>query len=512
MFGLLSSPIGLIIAAVVLIITALVKLFQTNENFRNSVIKIWNKIKETITSVIGFVIKWWKSNGKAFLDNVASIFTAILNVIIKAIDFIISVIGKAILSLKELWDNNEDLRKALEKIWKGITKTVSAAIKAISKWWQQNGEKILSSISKVFTAIWNIILKVVDGILKSITVFLGYVKPIWEQVKALFVSLWNVILKLWELLKPVFIALGGAVAAFYGIMTGVINGIIQALGPFIQAIISAVQFVIDIISTFISLITGDFDGAWEHLKSAGQSFADFFVNLWEGITNFCRGFIEGLTGFFLQFGIDLEAIFISIGNSIAGFFSNIWKGITDFCTNIWSAVTGVFNDIKNFISNLIKDAFNWGKNLIISLGDGIKSAAQAVIDGVKDIGKSIAEFLGFASPTKKGEGRFADQWMPNLMDMLKSGIDKGLPDIEKSVNLTAYRLQGISQPNGYNYKDESGVINSLFTALSQKNGKNQNENQPIELSIDGQVFARLILPNLSRELKRKGINIMGAGI
>ena len=511
-FGLLASPIGLIVVAIGLIIAALVKLFKTNENFRNSVLNIWEKIKEKITFVISYIIKWWDNNGKALLNNISNIFNKILDVIINVGSFVISVIDNVISSLKELWKNNEGLRKALAKIWKGIKKNITSAIKSITKWWKANGEKILNSISNVFSAIWDIILKVTDGILKSITVFLGYVSPIWQQLKTLFASLWNVILKLWDLLKPVFTALGGVIAAFYSVMIGTINGIIQALGPLIQAIISAVEFVIEIISALISVITGDFDGAWEHLKSAGQSFVDFFVHLWEGISNYCKGFIEGITNFFIQFGVDLEGIFIDIGDSITGFFEGIWKGIDDFCIKIWESVTDVFEDVKKYIKNLTNEAYNWGRNLIISLGDGIKSAAQAVIDGVKDIGNSISEFLGFSSPTKKGEGRFADKWMPNLMNMLKEGIDKGLPDIERSAGTAAYTLQGIAVPDISGYNNQDNIVNSLITALSSINSVNQNNNQPVELSIDGQVFARMILPNISREFKRKGVKLKGGGL
>ena len=41
----------------------------------------------------------------------------------------------------------------------------------------------------------------------------------------------------------------------------------------------------------------------------------------------------------------------------------------------------------------------------------------AKVDGVKSVGKSIKDFLGFGSPTKKGPGHTADEWIPNLMDI-----------------------------------------------------------------------------------------------
>lgn len=50
--GFLTSPIGLVIAAVAVLVAAFVHLWQTNEEFRDKVTAIWNKVKEIFS---GFV-------------------------------------------------------------------------------------------------------------------------------------------------------------------------------------------------------------------------------------------------------------------------------------------------------------------------------------------------------------------------------------------------------------------------------------------------------------------------
>ena len=507
--GLIASPIGLIIAAIGLVVAALVYLYKTNEVFRNKILEIWERIKEYILSAIAAILKWWESNKDKIIRGIADAFEYTLKVISFVIEIAISLFNKLVSSIKYLWDSNEELRNAIGKIWGGIREFIVTTVKSIISWWKANWEKLVDSVDKVFNTIWNVIIKVVDGILKSITVFLNYLSPIWEQIKGIFASLWDVIRQLWIILEPILIAIGAVIVTLYGIFIGTINGIIQALGPLVQAIVSAAQFVINILGAIISLITGDLDGAWEYLKSAGQSFVDFFVHLWEGLLNFVRGFAQGVKNFFLSLGVDLEAIFITIGDSIANFFSGIWKGITDFCSNIWKSVTGVFGDVKNFITNLISEAFNWGKNLITSIGDGIRSAVDYITNGVKSIGQAIADFLGFSSPTKKGAGRFADKWMPNLMDMLRVGIDKGLPDIESSLSFTSDRFEGLLNINALPARGEDQTVNSLVSAISNLNGISRQNNSPVELSIDGQVFARLIMPSLSKEFKRQGVKITG---
>lgn len=110
------------------------------------------------------------------------------------------------------------------------------------------------------------------------------------------------------------------------------------------------------------------------------------------------------------------------------------------------SITGLFSKIGDFFSDLFKDAFNWGKNLIQNIGDGIKKAWNWVVDGVKGVGQSIADFLGFGSPTKKGPGHTADEWIPNLMDMMAQGMYEDIPMIQRAAIQVANAL-GLTTTN-----------------------------------------------------------------
>ena len=50
-----ANPIGIVIAAVTGLVAGLVVLWNTNEGFRNAVIKAWNAIKETAVNVWGSI-------------------------------------------------------------------------------------------------------------------------------------------------------------------------------------------------------------------------------------------------------------------------------------------------------------------------------------------------------------------------------------------------------------------------------------------------------------------------
>jgi phage-related protein len=250
------------------------------------------------------------------------------------------------------------------------------------------------------------------------------------------------------------------------------------------------------------------DGAWEHIKSAGESVKAYYSHLWEAMKNFAKGFVDGFLRLFNSFGIDFVSAAKTVCEKVGNWFKSLWTDIKDGANNIWTAVTGVFGRIGDWFKNLFKDAFNWGQNLIQCIVDGINSAIEWVGDSIKSVGKKIKDFLGFSSPTKKGPGRTADEWMPNMMDMFATGIKAKLPEIEGAASMTASALEapgGLTVPE----RNDTSLINSLLGAFSIMQPNRGLSGEPVELSIDGQVFARLILPSLIKEFRRNGIRLEG---
>lgn len=508
LIGMCSSPIGLIIVAVLALGAAFVYLYKTNGEFKDKVLKLWDKVKIGVVKTLNAIKAWWDTNGEKVLQSVKAVFQKIADVIVCVVGVVVSLVQKFVSSILYLWENNKAFRDAVVQIWNGIKQAITAAISYIVAWWEANGQRLWESVKTIFNTIWDVIVLVLDQIIKSVTVFLGYVKPIWEQIKSVFLSLWDVIKDLWDLLQPLFEIIGGALAVLLGAALGVVNGVIQALGPFIQAVLDVLQIVIDVVGAIVNLLQGDLDGAWAHMKSAGSSVSSFFEHMWEAMKNFAKGFVDSFLRFFSSFGVDFVAEAKRICGVVGDWFTSLWTGIKTGAQNIWTAITGIFSKIGDWFSNLFKEAYNWGQNLIKCIVDGINSAIEWVGDSIKSVGQKIKDFLGFSSPTKKGPGHTADEWMPNMMDMFADGIKAKLPDIEAAVDLTATTLSnlgGVTAPA----KDDEGMLNSILGAMSMMQMANTGSNDPIELSIDGQVFARVILPSLTKEFKRNGIILEG---
>ena len=490
--SLLFSKVGLIIAAITAVVGVVTYLWKTNEDFRNAVMRIWEKIKQKILGAVEAIKQWWSKNGEKVISAVVKALTVVWNVVKAKFNLIL---------------------KIAKKVWPYIKMIVVDTVNAIKAFWEKNGEKIWNTVKTIFTNIWMCVKSAFSIIKDSLSKFFSYVKPIWEKLKALFASLWDTICELYETLKPLFDLIGGLVMTLWGVVSSVLGAIIDALGPFLEAVIDVASAILDIIKIVCALLRGDWSSAWEYMQ-------DFASNIWSGIKNiflgiweFIKGFGENICSFFGNVGETIGNIFKGVWEGISGFFTKIWDGIKNVCGGIWDSVTGVFGKIKDFFTGQSGEASSWGSNLISNITGGIKKAANWVVDGVKSVGKSIANFLGFGSPTKKGPGHTADEWIPNLMDMMANDMYANIPMMQRAAIEVANTLGLATSPNramiGTGSSPNGDLLNGLLQGMAAMNGMGGADDKELVLQIDGQTFARLMLPKLSREYKRNGVNLQG---
>lgn len=115
-----ANPIGIIVTLITGLITAIVLLWKNNDDFRNAVIEIWNKIKESIATAIGAV--------KTAIDKMVEWFKGLPKKIGEAFDKV-KEIGKNL--VEGIWNGIKDAKKwILDKI-KGFGKSVLGGIKKV---------------------------------------------------------------------------------------------------------------------------------------------------------------------------------------------------------------------------------------------------------------------------------------------------------------------------------------------------------------------------------------------
>lgn len=203
LFAVLSAnPISLIVAAIAGLVAGIMYLWNTNEDFRNTVIAAWEAIKTAFNTVV---------------EAIKGFFTGLVE------------------SLKTAWDNIKNtvsntmntIKTTISNIWNAIKTTISNVI---------NGIK--TTISNVFNAIKTTISNILNGI------------------KTTFSNIWN------GIKTAVSNVINGIKSVISGGLTGAKDTVSNTLGKIKEKFSSIFNGAKDIVKGAIEKIKGFFNFKW----------------------------------------------------------------------------------------------------------------------------------------------------------------------------------------------------------------------------------------------------------
>lgn len=207
------GSIGGAIVAAIAIITALILIFKhlwdTNEEFRNAVIAIWESIKAAVYPILqglwDFIVLVFTEVATFIQDNMGTIqeiFTTtweIIKEIFKlALQFIIDTAKPAIENFKGIWSAmGVELKESFRLTWDVIKAVVKMALEVIAGILKiglglitLDWNKVWEGLKQTFGAIWTGIVSIVQSAWEKITGFIGRiidgVKNAIQSVKDLF--------------------------------------------------------------------------------------------------------------------------------------------------------------------------------------------------------------------------------------------------------------------------------------------------------------------------------------
>ncbi|WP_418615877.1 phage tail tape measure protein [[Ruminococcus] torques] len=228
---MLSNPIFLVIAAITALVAVFIYLWNTNEEFRQFWINLWENIKEVAiavwTAIKEFFVSAWEAissaaqiiwNGiknffSAIWEGIKTIFTTVLNVI-------------------------STLVTTYFNIYKTIITTVFNAIKTVIT-------TVLNSIKTVITTVWNTIKNVFTTVLNTIkSVVSGAFNSMWNGIKNTVSGIANTIKEGFN--NAVGFIKGLASSAFsWGadMIMGIVNGIKSCIGKVRDAVSNVAETI-----------------------------------------------------------------------------------------------------------------------------------------------------------------------------------------------------------------------------------------------------------------------------
>jgi TP901 family phage tail tape measure protein len=287
---------------------------------------------------------------------------------------LVLVIMAAVGAIIENWDKirswvQEHFGGTIPTTWNQLRSTAESVFNSI----KSVITNVWEGIKNTTQAVWAYIGPTVIGAVEKIS---AYWKEIWPELKELFVEVWHA---MEVVLAPILAAIGAAIVA--------------ALG----------------------FIKGAWGDAWNLIKTTLKT-------VWDAIVDVIR------TGWDLISGLFKVALDILTGN-----WGKAWQDLKQTVSNVW-------NDIWRFLSDALHNAFQWGSNFVHMIADGISGAIGAVEDAAKNVVGRIKAFLGFSSPTKEGEGSTSHRWAPNFVQMFSDGLTEGTSRVADSSRKLAQTL------------------------------------------------------------------------
>ncbi|GIP14399.1 hypothetical protein J40TS1_00410 [Paenibacillus montaniterrae] len=284
----------------------------------NDLVPLWQQGIETAGGILAGI-------GDSALNVVSSLWDAVFPIIDKFVTEGLPRLTEFLSGATEIFRGLFDVAKQIfDDIWRDaidpamqlVSGIIQDALDIIFDWWDEWGVKIIDSLKDNLDNIKKLWENIWDNFLKPfITDMLGVLKRLWdEHLKGLVKEIGTFIGKLitaasdifnefilpivnWLVQKlgptfgNVFKTIGDVIGTALGIIVDVAKGILKALGG-----------VIDFIA---GVFTGDWERAWEGIKTFFKGIWDGLVGIVKGVINIIIDLINGMIRGINKFSIDV---------------------------------------------------------------------------------------------------------------------------------------------------------------------------------------------------------------
>lgn len=323
-------------------------------------------------------------------------------------------------------------------------------------------QTVIAVIAALAVAIGPVVV-VLGTVIGAVTTILGVVTPVITALGTLGTTFGSLAL----LINPVTMVIGSLVAGFI-----VAYNTSETFRNVVNAAFNAVKDVVSGVLEFIvAILKGDSDKAGEIIDGAMNKISEVINNVLTAIKDW---FSEKFNAIKESVSNTINNVKDTINNvmaNIKAIWSSAWDSVSSKITNVIPNIVGAVSDIKNKISEkfheIINSAKEWGGNLISGFADGIRGAIGKVTGAVENVMGRIKDFIGFHSPSKKGEGRFIVDWGQNMVSGFLDGVKMALGDVSDTAGMvTSTMSDSLTAPQAVK---SGGSVNITVNVGSVRN-------------------------------------------
>lgn len=387
----LTSPIGLIIIAIIAVIAVFVLLWKKCEGFRNLVksigawfVSVWNG---TLYPMIMKVWDWMKS------------------VWDKVYAFIKGVVMGIVNWFRSNWDTIKAVATTVFNVIKTVAMVVFTVLKTYVMTYFTIVKFVFNVIKTVVVAVFNFLKPVVmaffTGISVAVKVFAAIFKAVWFVIKAVAVVVFSA-------LRIAFYLFVAAFKIGLLIVKTIFIAVFNALKFVFMLWVAGFKLAINIIKvvwTFVwNAIKTVFTTIWNAimvvvrlLTPVVMSVLNFVRNIFVTVWNAIRAVVAVVIGVIMGIIRTIIGVVSSVMGTVRGIWDSVWNTLTGVVSSVIGTIRGVIDTIVGVVqrvTNTVRSAFTSAFGAIRDFVMPIINTIKSVIDGIKNAASGLADTVG----------------------------------------------------------------------------------------------------------------------
>lgn len=328
--------------------------------------------------------------------------------------------------LEQCSDNSERAQLVLDEMAnQGLMKSADA--------WNENNKALVESnkaqddyneaMADFSKAVMPVFTEFTKALTTIIQIFSELPEPA-QQMIAIFIGIIAVL----TTIAPLILAVGTAC----GWSAGGVAALMTAAAPVIAIIVAIIAAIMAII-----LVIQNWDEVLNFLTETWESVCNKVSELWEGFkkswTDGFNNVKQKINDFFQNLGENFANGLNSFQNWISNMLSAIVNWAKDFASKGKSAAVNLVKNIAGEIKSLPGQFMQWGLDMMSNFASGIWKGFTGRVKGkISGVTNFIKKNLHFSVPDE-GPLADADEWMPDFMDLLATGIDRNKSRVESQI-------------------------------------------------------------------------------